>query len=162
MLALFEYITEIKVLEDRKKAFIYSNGRHISKKKEKEEFSNYYFADSYLLRFELDEEKKKGRFFFYNVTYCDAIQETIDNVNIIITFTEISSIKFQGFFDFEFLKGAKCYANKFDKISEETYRFSFMCIVNYEYFIIELTYSGVSIDNFEYDWDSRNNWLDYN
>lgn len=156
--ALFEYVSEIKVLEDREKAFI-NKTMPISEKKEKEEFLRYYLADSYLLRFEINDRKKYGIFFFYNVTYYDDLQEVAEGVNIKVTFTGINSLKFQGCFDFEFLKGAKCYSNKFSKVSQEKYKLSLMYIVNYEYFIIEFTFSELFIDNFEYDWDRRNNWL---
>lgn len=156
---LYEYINEIRVLQDVKKVLVNDKDKHITEEKEKEKFSNYCFADSFLLRVELNDEKKEGKFFFYNVTCCDAIKETVDSVNIIVTFIEIIDLKCQGYFDFEFLKGATGYANKFEKISEGLYKFSLLCIVNYEHFIIEITFSEFTIENFEYDWNRHNNWL---
>lgn len=157
--ALFEYISQIGVLEDKRAAYIYDRYLNGTVKEEREEFSNYSFADSHLLRFELNDRKKEGKFFFYSAIYSDPIQETVDGVNIIVTFKDIQSLKLQGCFDFEFLKGARGYADKYEKISEGIYRFAFLCIANYEYFIMDMTFSGLAIENFEYDWDSRYNLL---
>lgn len=157
--ALFDYIGQIEVLENKRAAYIYDLQRNGTVVKEREEFSNYSFADSQLLRFELNDRKKEGKFFFYSALYSDPVQETVDGVNVIVTFKDIQSLKLQGCFDFEFLKGARGYADTFEKISEGKYRFAFACIANYEYFIMDMTFSGLTVENFEYDWDSRYNLL---
>ena len=157
--ALFEYVSEIKILEDREEAFIYNKVRHTLEKKEKDEFLRYYLADSYLLRFEINDRKKQGIFFFYNVTHYDNMQKVGEGVNIKVTFTGIGSLKYQGCFDFEFINGAKCYSSKYNKVSQGRYKLSLMYIVNYEHFIIEFTFSELFIEYFEYDRDSRYNWI---
>lgn len=156
---LFEYVSEIKVLEDRERVIAYNNTIPILEKKGKEEFLRYYLADSHLLRFEINDRKKCGIFFFCNVSYYENMEAVAKSVNIKATFTEISNLKYQGCFDFEFLKGATCYADKFVKISKGKQKLSLLYLVDYEHFIIEFTFSEVLIDNFEYDWNRRNNWL---
>lgn len=125
---------------------------HVLKEWEKEELAYHYFADSYLIRFEMKDGKKEGKFFFCNITSFAASEEVAEAVNLIITFKEITSLQFRGYYDFEFLRGARVYADRFEKTSDGRYRFSFLCIVNYEYFIIEITFSELAVKYFESDW----------
>lgn len=150
---LLEYASEIAILKERKKALIYNNAQFIS-----EEVLGYDLVDSHLLRFEINERKKQGVFFFCNVIFFQN-EEMAESANIKVTFANIHDLNFKGCFDFEFLNGATCYLDEFTKVSPDRYKLSMMFLVNYEYFIIEFTFSSWHIDKFEYDWDSRYNWI---
>lgn len=78
-------------------------------------------------------------------------EENAEGRNLVLTFKDVKDIKLKGTFDFEFLKGCSVLASKEYKISDNLYSFEFLSIANHEHFIIEITFSNISVEDFDYD-----------
>lgn len=161
---VFEYISGIKFLYDKRVARIrqeyFTNELLNNKRKDViKELSNHHFYDSYLIKFEINQHRDICKFFFYSVIVFKN-EDYAEGRNLVITFKNVKDIKLKGTFDFEFLKGSRVYSSKEYKISDDLYCFEFLCIANYEHFIIEITFSNISVENFDYDSSQFLNILD--
>ncbi len=152
---VFEYISDILFLHDKREVAIhqeyYINGLLNDKRKnEIKELSNHLFCDSRLVRFEINQKENVCKLFFYNVTVFKD-EDNAEAKNIILICEDVKDVTLKGTFDFEFLKG--CSVNSYNayKNSDDLYCFKFLCIANYEHFIIETTFSNIYVEDFDYD-----------
>lgn len=152
---VLEYISAINFLYDKRETtrlqkYCSNTISNYKRKDEIKELSDHLFCDSYLIRFEINQNKNVCKFFFYNVTVFKD-EENAEARNLVLTFKDVKDIKLKGTFDFEFLKGCSVLASKEYKISDDLYCFEFLSIANHEHFIIEITFSNISVEDFDYD-----------
>lgn len=151
---VLEYINTIKFLHDKKdtkhQEYCSNAVLNYKRKDEIKELSNHLFCDSYLVRFEINQNRKVCKFFFYNVTVFKD-EDNAEARNLILICEDVKDVKLKGTFDFEFLKGCSVCSTKEYKISDDLYCFKFLCVANYEHFIIKITFSNIYVEDFDYD-----------
>jgi hypothetical protein len=157
---LFNYVSDIFSLHDKIYALLSHNGReqsisHKEDKNEPQELSDYVFEDSNLLKFEVNHKKETCKCFFHKVLlYGDRWKKGIydvEAVDLVLTLTGVKHIELKGSFDFEFLTLNKVYSSKNIRLSDNNYCVAILCVANYEHFIMEITFSSVSAEEFSYD-----------
>ncbi|MBE5966659.1 MAG: hypothetical protein E7255_06795 [Lachnospiraceae bacterium] len=156
---LFQYIDGDLRFEEKRDQY---NRDHIEqiiekrKKMEKHELWDYSFHDSHLLKLETNNRKKECKLFFHGVlVYGDKRKnkenDRVEAGDILVTLMDVKEIKLDGTLDFEFLKWGRVYEGYMEKTSDSLYRFSLLNIVNNEHLIIEIVFSKIRVDDFEYD-----------
>ena len=156
---LYAYISDIFYLQDKYMLLIRkARNKRISlyeDKNEPPELSDYVFEDSYFLKFEVNHKKEICRCFFHNVLlYGDRWKKGIydvEAVDLVLNFTGVKHIELKGSFDFEFLRGNRVYSSNRVRLADNSYSLALLCIAYYEHFIIEITFSRVSAEEFSYD-----------
>lgn len=156
---LFQYIDGHLRFEKKRDQY---NRDHIEQiiesveREEKHALSDYALYDSYLLKLEINNRKKECKLFFHNVSVSgdkkkNKENDWVEGGDIAVTLMDVKEIKLDGTLDFEFINCGSIDESSMDKISESLYRLSLLRIANYEYLIIEIIFSKIRVDDFEYD-----------
>lgn len=159
---LYYYINNFLLQQDKNKVEYtiddISRIIDINKKNSFKELFDYGFHDSKLIKLEIDPQNSKCRLYLHSVMVCGDKRKNkeyggeeydVEVGDIIITFTEVKDIKFIGRFDFLYGYG-DVYSSKEQKIDDSINRFTLLCIVDYERFMMEITFTHVKVEDFDY------------